>query len=279
MPSIEHALGLLGCQRGTASGSVLSGAVSARLMQALSDTDRGVLYHYGMKFQRHSGRLAKHADRLAHEDMRRPAPKDVGDTPEVGQVVSGAGADEGDFGGPREPWTDRHAETLIDLDGNEWAVIVDWAERPDETRVPASVTLTSLGGTLTDDPAPGAEPRAVTATLLRQVNWAEVFKRSRTEVTESIPASWRSQQYAAPSPKSSHDDLLRSVADLYREVTLHKNPSPAKDVHARLELDGVKPRGGGPLSEETVRRWIKEARQRGYLPPHKTPGSTEPEDK
>lgn len=180
-----------------------------------------------------------------------------------------------------EPWSDRSVEDLT-LDGTEWAVIVDWAERPDGTRVPASVTLTSLGGTFTDDPAPGVEPVAITATLIRKIVWRDVFKRSRTEVTEALPIPWRADQYAtpAPTPDTSHDDLLRHVADLYREVTRHENPSPAKDVHARLQVSGVTPRGGRPLTETTVRRWIKEARQRGYLEPVartlKTSDSPEP---
>lgn len=196
-----------------------------------------------MKTGRHSGRLASHAIGLARQAMRRPPP---------------AG---GGYGGPREPWSDRSAQSL-DLDGNEWAVVVDWAERPDGTRVPASVTLSSLGGTLTDDPAAGVEPVAVTATLLRSINWADVFKRSRENLSTHLPASWRGEQYAAPSPKSTHDDMLRLVARIYRDVTRDKNPTPAKDVHARLEVLGAHPIGGGPLSRETVRRWIKEARRK-----------------
>lgn len=166
------------------------------------------------------------------------------------------------------PWDKRSIALHRDHAGGDWAVLVDWAARGDGTRVPASVTVTSLGGSLGDHVAE-VEPLAVTRQVIESIPWGTVLWGSRRGVerhaalTEQPPEVVKS--YAVRN--SSREELLRHVAAVYRAVGGRENPQCAREVHARLQVEEVRPRGGGELSRETVRRWIQEARRRGYLPP------------
>lgn len=150
-------------------------------------------------------------------------------------------------------------------------MVVDWAEGADGTRVPASVTLTSLGGTLADAPAPDREPRAVTRALVESVQWGSVLWESGDTVRSALPnTGLRARQYAT----TDREQLLRLVADLYRALGGERNPRVAEDVRRELDLRGVRParRGkpspdGSVLTPTRVRAWIKQARQRGFLEP------------
>jgi hypothetical protein len=89
------------------------------------------------------------------------------------------------------PWSDRTAEN-VEIDGHQWAVIVDWAILTDGTRVPASVTLSSLGAVLTEHPA-DVEPRAVTRGIINRMerlSWCPAAHRrsaSRTVPCQREP--------------------------------------------------------------------------------------------
>jgi hypothetical protein len=180
------------------------------------------------------------------------------------------------------PWSDRTAEN-VEIDGHQWAVIVDWAILTDGTRVPASVTLSSLGAVLTEHPA-DVEPRAVTRGIINRISWASVIHRSQASV-ESLPGDWSgfrgapqptaAQQAAQSRANASRDEIHRRVADLYRRLGGESNPTIKQDVTTQLQLEGVTPmrRGKKPgddkpeLSVTTVGRWIREARQSGLISP------------
>lgn len=199
-------------------------------------------------------RLADHALQIAQSAMQRQ------------RGPSG-------YGGVQPPWTDRSTATHTHL-GQEWAVVVDWAERPDGVRVAASVTLSSLGGTLADEPAPGATPEAVTRALVESVPWGTLLWEQREAVRLALPGQPRATAYDAPT---NHDETLREVARLYVELGGEGNRTIVQDVRDALEALGitVKPRKNNPegiLTRERVRDWIKECRsrkpgERGYLSP------------
>jgi hypothetical protein len=180
------------------------------------------------------------------------------------------------------PWSDRTAEN-VEVDGQQWAVIVDWAMGTDGTRVPASVTLSSLGAVLTERPA-DVEPRAVTRGVINRIPWASVIRQSQASVA-ALPGDWSgfrgasqptaAQQAAQSRPSASTHDIHRRVADHYRRLGGESNPTIKQDVTTQLQLEGVTPmrRGKRPgddkpeLSVTTVGRWIREARKSGLLSP------------
>ena len=195
-----------------------------------------------------------------------------------------------------DPWSDRTTASHWH-EGQEWAVVIDWAEQADGTRVPATVILSSLGGTLTDKPAPGATPHAVTRALIQSVKWAQEISEARANLSSALPGDWeamrqyertpadqaRQRQREGSTKTKSHDDMLRLVARLYLRNGGEDTPKIAEAVARELQLMGVTPmrRGkpseaGSPLSESTVRRWIKECRQpeRRYLAPFKRSSKT-----
>lgn len=193
-----------------------------------------------------------------------------------------------------EPWSDRTTASHWH-EGREWAVIVDWAERADGTRVPASVCLSSLGATLSDPPIPDVEPVGVTRALVDSIQWASVIADSRTSLDNLpwISGDWSGFRQYEPTPVQRaqehlkvstgtrhHDQMLRLVASIYLSLGGESTQGIARRVHAELVRLRAKPMRRGPepapdpkvpeagtrLSEETVRRWIKEARQREYIP-------------
>lgn len=189
---------------------------------------------------------------------------------------------------PPEPWSDRTTASHWHED-REWAVIVDWAQRTDGTRVPASVTLSSIGATLSETPKADIEPAGVTRALVDSIPWARVIADSRTSLEqlpgisgdwaafrsyEPTPAQRAQEKLTASTPTEYHDQMLRLVARVYEGEGGEKTHRIASRVTAKLISMGATPmrRGKKPpaqssLSEETVRRWIKEARKRGYLDP------------
>jgi hypothetical protein len=185
-----------------------------------------------------------------------------------------------------EPWSDRTAASHLH-GGREWAVIVDWAVTSDGTRVPASVTLSSLGATLTDPPA-DVGPAPVTRALVDSIPWASVIAASRADLLdmpgvsgdwaafrnhEQTPAERARQQHRDGS--DHHDQMLRLTAHLYLSLGGESTRGIARRVHSELVRLGAAPMRRGPnpdeavLTEQTVRRWIAEARnpKRGYIPP------------
>lgn len=192
--------------------------------------------------------------------------------PDLARVAIDVGVSRQELATDMHPWTNRTAARHTDPDGGQWAVVVDWAHAQDGTRVPASVTLSSLGGSYADLTA-DVEPRAVTRAIVESVPWGSVLWGSRTSAARRARVTHQDgcripSTYQAPPParSSRHDELLRQVADTYRRAGGRANPTVAKDVLARLESDGVRTGRGGPLTREVVRRWISEARERGYLP-------------
>lgn len=183
-----------------------------------------------------------------------------------------------------EPWSDRTATSRW-YEGREWAVIVDWAVTSDGARVPASVTLSSLGATLTDTPA-DVEPAPVTRALVDSIRWASVIADSRADLLDmpGVSGDWAAFRNHAQTPaerarqqhregSDHHDQMLRLTAHLYLSLGGESTRGIARRVHAELVRLGAAPMRRGPnpgeavLTEQTVRRWINEARKRDYLPP------------
>lgn len=208
--------------------------------------------------------------------MKKPRLEDHAST--VARLAMSKPRGPSGFAGVQPPWTDRSTVTHT-ANGQEWVVIIDWAERPDGIRVPASVTLSSLGGTLADEPAPGAVPEAVTRALVDSVPWGTLLWEQREAVRTALPGQHRASAYAAPT---THDETLRLVARLYVEHGGEGNRTIVQDVRDALEALGVtvKPRKNNPegiLTRERVRDWIKECRGLGYLSPS-TRSSKSPKD-
>lgn len=210
--------------------------------------------------------LAEHAAEQATNAMRRPA---------------GASG----YGGVQPPWSDRTIASHQHK-GQEWILLVDWAETSAGARVPASVTISCLGATFTEDAAPGVEPGAVTRSLIDSVPWASVIASSRHDLldTPALNGDWQAFRNYAPTPAQAaqqahrkgsdhHDKMLRLTAKHYLSLGGEGTRGIAKAVHTKLLSDGAEPMRRGPnpgeavLTEETVRRWISEARKRDYLPP------------
>jgi hypothetical protein len=168
------------------------------------------------------------------------------------------------------PWETRTTARHTDSTGGLWAVAVDWAHRADGTAVPASVTLTSLGGAFGEATAE-VEPLAVTRAVVESVPWGEVLWGSRRAAARDHDENCEAGAAFTEAPRTSraHDTLLRRVGDLYRQLGGSANPTIALDVAARLETEGIHRRDGSALTDTdsgraTVRRWISSARKRGY---------------
>ncbi|MCR1784104.1 hypothetical protein KVF89_16310 [Nocardioides carbamazepini] len=167
-------------------------------------------------------------------------------------------------------WENRTVARHTDRDGKDWAVIVDWATDRKGNAVPASVTLTSVGGTLGEPRPEWANPASVTRAVVESVPWGTAIWGSR-EAAKRIGQrqGQPAKRYTAPDGPAAeqHDRLLRHVADIYRSVKGSRNPFAARDVWTVLGTEGVTSRGGGALTRTRVRTWLQQARERGYISP------------
>lgn len=172
----------------------------------------------------------------------------------------------------RNGWEARTSARHTDAGGNEWAIHVDWATDSTGRSVPASVTLSSLGGSLGDPRPDNVEPHPVTRAVVESVAWSTVIWGSRGAVTRTAAESGNDTSRYAPEPSAAadeHERLLRHVADVYREVGGSRNPTAARDTWSALlrERPPITPRGGGSLTRTRVRTWLSQCRQpgRGYI--------------
>lgn len=172
--------------------------------------------------------------------------------------------------------------------GHRWTIAVDWAESGSAV-VPASITLTSVGATFGHDIV--GDPVPVTRSLIDSIRWSDVIWRGREQLkcsAERLPAIVEAAGFeivALGSPPEAFDppqrktraldDTLQLVAREYAAAGGSNNPRVARAVQAALELAGVRPQRRGPrpsdgevsLRPEQVRRWISQARERGYIAP------------
>ncbi|HVB53908.1 MAG TPA: hypothetical protein VNF24_06905 [Candidatus Acidoferrales bacterium] len=95
---------------------------------------------------------------------------------------------------------------------------------------------------------------------LRQVQKDAAFAKARSAAIDYLEQNVQRRRGRPTVP----DELVRLVADQYRQALASGDRAPALAVTRYLQL--VK---GSDVNEATVRRWIGLARKRGYLPPSK----------
>lgn len=189
---------------------------------------------------------------------------------------------------PRTPWVARTASSVTH-EGTEWIVSIDWAENTNYVRVPAAVTVSCLGGNLTQTSAPSVDPVAITRGVLSSIPWARMIEESRDRLVkrssifeaivthDTTEAEKGRSTAAAPTGRNrTHDEVLRLVAHHYNREGGQAR-GKAKAIQTALQLAGVEPMRRGryptdsdsddtrPLSLSTVYRWIEEAKVAGYI--------------
>lgn len=150
---------------------------------------------------------------------------------------------------------------------------VAWCEieHDDGTRValrvaPRDAADTSAGGVITDFTL-SAGNRADGVQRLHALPFNEIMRRANARLAEdhqafraaiaAITAGWTPQDDGRLPPFSRHDDFYRSVAAVWLAAFNEGDESPTARVEA-----AASPRA----SSATARRWVAEARKRGFIP-------------
>jgi len=120
----------------------------------------------------------------------------------------------------------------------------------------------------------GDVPRPVTRELFKRLPVGEVIEQGREQVATvwetllphgrtSSPDPVRVAEALAATPErvSRSDWKHRRAAELYAEASRTRHRKPSLSTWRRLNDEGVS------CTPERVRKWIQEARRKGYLPP------------
>ena len=132
-------------------------------------------------------------------------------------------------------------------------------------------------------PRPGDNPKPVTRELFKHLMIGELIEQGLDQIAtvhdyltdrfadrfEAADTEERRQVSEAlhrqPERRSPSDAKYRRTAETSAEERQHRNRSLRS--WRRLVDEGVTTREGDPPTAELVRKWIAEARRRGYLPP------------
>ncbi len=183
-------------------------------------------------------------------------------------------------------------------DPADWYITIDWQEI-DGRLVPVGIDVRSyriVSWTLSDDgrltfpPGGTSDARAVregdhlrpvTRDLFKRLPVGELVQAGREQIAAVLDFAARTgvqlppaQRWVAealrnaPRRSSRSDVKYRRAAVIYAEVVSAGHRNPSERTWQRLGEEGFVAQGGGPLSRELVRKWVAEARRRGYLPPN-----------
>lgn len=166
-----------------------------------------------------------------------------------------------------------------------WRVVVHFGE-VDGQVIPIGMDVRAFKGEPGDPDNPPHARTAwtpLTASTVRQLPVGAVVdeaRRNLQELTEwvgSLPtydqerAKKRAQRRRAGPPVQHGDEHLVHVADLYRRASAANHRSPAKDVWQSLVAEGFQFQSSAEKGQrERVRKWIQEARRRGFIQPTTT---------
>jgi len=184
-------------------------------------------------------------------------------------------------------WDGKHVRwgystTLEQVSPEDWHIRVNW-RLVDERAVPVGIEVHSSPTAQREaDPWTDSDhAKPVTRELFKRLPIGEVIEQGRAQVaaiweaetsrTAEDPETLRVRaalKQAGDSDTRS-DETYRLVAEYYARVKADQRKglvgsAVAKATKARLELDGRIPEG---TTDVRVRKWIAEARRRGYLPP------------
>jgi len=169
-----------------------------------------------------------------------------------------------------------------------WRVTFHW-HRVQGRMVPVGIDVRSFSTVdpfgpvyaLGDDPD---QPTEVLRDTLRRLPFGRLLRESRArvavrfelqaatlsafgaEVTANELAGWDTDA-ATEDATSPADENYRLTASIFRRYDGTDPRAAASRTWEELERLGVTDRRGQPVKRALVRRWIAEARRRGYLPP------------